>query len=127
MIITTNGCFDILHYGHLRFLEIAASYGHLVVGINSDDYIRKIKGREPVHNKEQRAYNLMRVKGVREVIVFEEDTPVEFLRRHKPGVHLKSKQGYKGIEGEILKEWGGKLVLLDDIEGFSTTDILNRS
>src|SRR3990167_95007 len=121
-IITTNGCFDVLHYGHLRMLEIASQYGDLIVGINSDAYIRKHKKREPIHNEEQRRYNLSRIKGVIYVEVFREDTPEQFLRRHNPNYHFKSRNGYKGIEADILKEWGGKLILIDDIKGFSTTN-----
>lgn len=125
MIVTTNGCFDVLHYGHLKGLEQASKYGELVVGINSDDYIRKFKNREPVHNEEERAYNLSRVKGVSKVEVFTEDTPINFLRKYKPAFHFKSASGYKGLEQSILDEWNGKVIIMKDFEGLSSTKIIS--
>jgi rfaE bifunctional protein nucleotidyltransferase chain/domain len=125
-IVTTNGCFDVLHYGHLKTFEQARELGDiLLVGINSDAYIMNWKGRTPIHNENQRAYNLSRLRDVDGVVLFTQNIPDKFLRAIRPNIHVKSKEGYKGIEGPILYEFSGKLVLLDDLPGFSTTNILN--
>lgn len=126
-IVTTNGCFDILHVGHLRLLEYAKSQGdYLIVGVNSDSSVKRYKPGRPINNEFDRAYLLSRLSCVDYVDVFEEDTPESFLRKVRPEIHVKSKSGYKGIEKDILKEWNGKLVLMDDEEGYSTTNILNK-
>jgi rfaE bifunctional protein nucleotidyltransferase chain/domain len=124
-VATTNGCFDVLHYGHLKGFELAKQNADiLLVGINSDDYIKQFKGRTPVHNEIQRAYNLGKLRDVNGVVLFTQDTPEQFLRAVKPNLHLKSKAGYKGIEGEILKEWNGELILMDDLPGFSSSRLI---
>jgi rfaE bifunctional protein nucleotidyltransferase chain/domain len=128
-IVTTNGCFDLLHYGHLKTFQLAKELGDiLLVGINSDGYIRAHKGEgRPINNELIRAYNLSRIRDINGVVLFHEDTPNEFLKIVKPRYHVKSRSGYKGPEESVLKQWGGKLVITDDIPGYSTTNILNET
>ena len=127
-MITTNGCFDVLHYGHLKFFNRIKELfpeNRLVVLINSDEYIRKVKKREPFHNEQQRIFNLKQIKGIAEVKVFYEDTPNEMILKLKPKAHIKSNSGYKGCEEEVLNQIDCALVLLPDTQGFSTTRLLN--
>ena len=125
---TTNGCFDVIHYGHIQLLKVAkASCDILVVGLNSDASVKRLKGpTRPIHNQRARAYVLNELIPVDYVYIFEEDDPTNFLRLVKPIQHTKSKGGYKGIEEPILKEWNGKLNLLDDVTSYSTSEILRR-
>jgi rfaE bifunctional protein nucleotidyltransferase chain/domain len=122
-IVTTNGCFDILHLGHIETFRIAKQYGnYLIVCLNSDDSVRRLKGEgRPVHNQDYRKRMLESIRYVDEVKVFNEDDPRKILDEIKPMVHIKSKTGYKGIEKEVVERNGGKIVLVDDVAGFSST------
>jgi len=86
IIVFTNGCFDILHAGHVSYLEEAKSLGDiLIVGLNSDDSVRRIKGdKRPIIPQEERAYILSRLKPVDYVVIFDEDTPENLIKRIKP-------------------------------------------
>jgi len=124
-IATTNGAFDILHRGHIyTFLE-AAKRGNLIVGINSDESVRRYKGNDrPINNQYDRAYMVAALDFVAYATIFEEDNPIELLSIIKPDFHVKSKSGFKGLEREVVETNGGDIVLLEDIEGYSTTNIL---
>lgn len=122
--ITTNGCFDILHIGHLKLLETASSLGRLVVLINSDISVKKLKGDDrPLNNQEDRKKMLLAIKYVDEVIIFEHDELNNTLSGIKPDYHVKSVKGYKGLEKETIESHGGKILLIEDTE-HSTTKML---
>jgi D-beta-D-heptose 7-phosphate kinase/D-beta-D-heptose 1-phosphate adenosyltransferase len=127
-VVTTNGCFDILHIGHIRLLERAKSLGdYLIVCINSDNSVKRLKGENrPIFNQEERKRMLLALKCVNEVRVFEEDNPIEIIKKIRPNIHVKSISGYKGIEGDTVRGCGGILMLFPDIESVSTTKIIEK-
>ena len=125
-IVFTNGCFDILHMGHVKYLEKARSFGDLlIVGLNSDQSLRRLKGDgRPVNPQYDRAYLLAALDAVDFVTVFEEDTPYELIKAIEPDVLVKGGD-YRGKEvvgSDIAKE----LRLVDFVEGRSTTAIIER-
>ena len=126
MRVWMNGCFDVLHYGHFRMIEYAASLGgKLIIGIDSDDRIKKMKGsNRPYHTAYQRYYNLKSIKGVSDVSIFNTDEElVELIKTYNPDVFVIGSD-YKNkpiIGGEFAKE----ILYFDRIEEFSTTKILN--
>ena len=99
-IVTTNGCFDILHSGHLYIFERAKYLGkYLIVGINSEESVRKYKGSDrPINSENDRALLVAALKPVNYITIFNEDTPIEFFNLLKPDFHVKSKSGFTGIE-----------------------------
>jgi len=127
-IATTNGAFDLMHSGHLHSLYTAKSYGDiLIVGLNSDKSIRSYKSSDrPIIPQEERAKMLSALEKIDYVVIFDEDDPRELLRVIKPNFHVKSKAGFKGIERDVVESNGGKIILLEDISSFSTTDIIRK-
>lgn len=127
-VVTTNGAFDILHPGHIATLLQARAMGDLlIVGLNTDESIKSYKSTErPYQTLEERMAIIASLECVNYVTSFSETTPHAFLRAVKPHVHVKSKSGYTGAEEPILKEWNGRLELLGDLEGYSTTRIINK-
>ena len=138
-ITTINGCFDILTPGHLKILCEAYSYtyvdsafcsnGPLVVGLNSDISVRKMKGEgRPVLSEMERAYLLHSLGYVHCVIIFDDLTCENFIRKVRPQIHVNdSSYGQNCVEKKVLDEYGGELVLFPkDTKSFSTTDIVNR-
>jgi D-beta-D-heptose 7-phosphate kinase/D-beta-D-heptose 1-phosphate adenosyltransferase len=125
-IVFTNGCFDILHPGHIWCLEQAASLGDcLIVGLNSDASVRRLKGpKRPIQSESDRAFILSRIVGVSHVVVFEEDTPEELLRLVRPKVLVKGGdwQG-RPIAGS---EYAETVLTVPYIIGKSTTGFLER-
>jgi D-beta-D-heptose 7-phosphate kinase/D-beta-D-heptose 1-phosphate adenosyltransferase len=126
-VVFTNGCFDILHQGHIEYLEQARSLGDkLVVGVNADASVRKLKGdSRPINTETSRAYLLASLSFVDLVTIFEEDTPLELLTELIPDVLVKGGD-YKEADvvgGEVVREHGGKVEILPFKEGFSTTAI----
>ena len=129
-IVFTNGCFDILHIGHIRYLQQASKLGDvLVVGINSDESVKRLKGdSRPINNEKDRCEMLASFGFVDFVVIFNEDTPLELINEIKPGVLVKGGD-YKPDEvvgKSEVESWGGELVLLPFVEGKSTTNIINR-
>ena len=129
--VFTNGCFDVLHVGHVRYLKEAKKLGdRLVVGLNSDASVRRLKGKSrPLVNQENRKEVLEALESVDEVIVFDEDTPLELINRVKPQVLVKGGD-YKieDIVGhEEVLSWGGEVKSLRFHEGHSSTSIIERS
>ena len=123
-LIFTNGCFDLLHPGHLSLLEFCASLGKVVVGLNSDESVRRLKGSErPVIPQKFRKYSLEACKWVSEVHIFEEDTPFELIKSLRPDIVVKGGE-YRGQEvvGQTLAE----IVLFDPTNEFSTTRLIER-
>lgn len=129
-IVFTNGCFDILHVGHIRYLQEAAKLGDiLVIGLNSDASVKRLKGLErPINNVTERAELLGALGFVDYVAVFEEDTPLELIKKIHPDVLVKgSDYALNEIVGKKeVEEYGGKLVLIPLVEGKSTTGIINK-
>ncbi len=127
-IVTTNGAFDLLHAGHIASLEKAKEQGDiLVIGLNSDSSIKKYKSiNRPIIPQEYRAKILAALEIVNYVVIFDETDPINFLSKVKTDVHVKSKTGYKGIEKNVVEENGGKIILMDDIPGLSTTNIISK-
>ncbi len=128
-IVFTNGCFDIIHRGHVEYLNKAKKLGDvLIVGINSDESVKKIKGdKRPIIPLYSRAYILDNLKAVDFVVPFDEETPIELIKIIKPDVHVKGGD-YKEEdlpEAEIVKGYGGEIKIIPLIEGYSTTKIIN--
>jgi D-beta-D-heptose 7-phosphate kinase/D-beta-D-heptose 1-phosphate adenosyltransferase len=126
-IVFTNGCFDILHVGHVKYLEVAKSFGDiLIIGLNSDASVKRLKGESrPINISEDRAYVLSSLEAVSYVVEFEEDTPYELIRAIKPDILVKGGD-YKGksvVGSDIAKE----LRLVDFIDGKSTTKIIEKA
>lgn len=130
-IVFTNGCFDILHIGHIRYLQEISKLGEiLVVGVNGDDSVRKLKGEgRPVNAVADRVEMLAAYSFIDYVVVFDEDTPIELIKKLKPDVLAKGAD-YKRIEDvvgwDVVIDNGGQVVLSDYVEGKSTTKILDK-
>ena len=125
-IVFTNGCFDILHVGHVKYLEVAKSYGDiLIVGLNADSSVSKLKGNSrPINIQEDRAYILASLESVDYVVIFEEDTPYELIKLIKPNILVKGGD-YEGknVVGEDIVD---ELKLVQFIDGKSTTNTIKR-
>ncbi len=126
-IVFTNGCFDILHAGHVKYLEVAKSFGDmLIVGLNSDQSVRRLKGESrPINQSEDRAYVLSALESVSFVVEFEEDTPYELIKAVEPDVLVKGGdyEGKEVVGSDIAKE----LRLVDFVDGKSTTNIIKKA
>ena len=129
VIVFTNGCFDLLHVGHLTYLERARSLGDLlVVGVNSDDSVRRLgKGPgRPLNAAADRALVLAGLRCVDYVTVFGEDTPVQTLELLKPGIHTKGGDYLADElpEAAAVRAYGGRVEILPFVEGYSTTALI---
>lgn len=129
-IVFTNGCFDILHVGHMRYLEEAKSFGdYLFVGVNSDESVRRLKGpTRPINNEQDRAELLAGLKSVDYTVVFTEDTPVELIEELKPSIHIKGGDYKKEDlpETKVVESYGGEVYIVSLIEGKSTTNVVKK-
>ena len=129
-VVFTNGCFDILHLGHLDYLGKASKLGHkLIVGLNTDTSVKRLKGtNRPVNNEQARAMMLASLAVVDAVVLFEEDTPYELIRRIVPNVLVKgSDYTVEEIVGQdIVLRNGGSVIPIDLLEGYSTTSIIEK-
>ena len=125
-VVFTNGCFDILHVGHVKYLQVAKSFGDiLIVGLNSDESVSRLKGpTRPVNVAEDRAYILAALEAVDFVVPFTEDTPHELIKMIKPDVLVKGGD-YEGKE-VIGTEFAGELKLVDFVDGKSTTKTIEK-
>lgn len=129
-IVFTNGCFDILHRGHVTYLNEARKLGDLlVIGVNSDASVKRLKGPErPINNETDRAYVLSQLKSVDFTEIFTEDTPLNLILKVKPKILVK------GGDWKIDQIVGGKEVIADGgdvfslnfVDGYSTTSIINK-
>lgn len=129
-IVFTNGCFDILHIGHIRYLQESARLGDvLIIGLNSDASVKRLKGPErPINSEAERAEMLSALEFVNYVAIFEEDTPIELIKKIKPDVLVKGgdyRNEYVVGTNEVESR-GGRLVLIPFVEGKSTTEIIER-
>ncbi len=130
VVVTTNGCFDVLHIGHARYLREARALGDLlIVGVNSDESVRRLKGAtRPVIPEGERAEMLASLEAVDYVTVFGEDTPCDLLELIRPSIHVKGGDYSldQVIEREVVEAAGGKVVVGIHIPARSTTDIVAR-
>ena len=123
--VFTNGCFDILHRGHIELLQYCKSLGHVTVGLNSDDSIRRLKGLDrPINKQDDRRLLLLALRCVDDVIIFDDDTPLTLIQSLVPDVIVKGGDylmenvvGYGIADVEIFKF----------VEGYSTTAILDSN
>ncbi len=127
-VVFTNGCFDLLHIGHVRYLQQARELGNcLIVAINSDESVRRLKGpSRPIISQDERAEMLGSLECVDYVTVFDEDTPKPLLEMLRPDVLAKGGTTGEIVGREIVAGYGGKVLTLDKVEGLSTTQIINR-
>ncbi|MEQ8714278.1 MAG: D-glycero-beta-D-manno-heptose 1-phosphate adenylyltransferase [Cyclobacteriaceae bacterium] len=129
-IVFTNGCFDILHLGHVDYLEKARTLGDiLLIGVNTDASVRRIKGPErPINNEYARLRMLSALAFVDGVTLFDEDTPLHLIQTVLPDILVKGNDyNISNIVGaEIVIDAGGKVETIDLVKGFSTTDIIER-
>ena len=129
-IVFTNGCFDILHRGHLDYLSKAADLGdRLIIGVNTDQSVRNLKGsNRPVIDQETRALKLASLAYVDAVVLFDEETPLDLITALEPDILVK---GADYSESEVVgakevQTRGGRVVLIPFLEGFSTSAIIER-
>lgn len=130
-IVFTNGVFDILHRGHVTYLEQAAAHGHrLVIGLNSDASVKRLgKGMDrPLNRQNDRAQVLTALRCVDAVVIFDQDTPLELIQAIHPDVLVKGGDWTvdKIVGGEYVKKYGGEVHSLPLVEGLSTTSLVDR-
>ncbi len=130
-VVFTNGCFDILHVGHIKTLTRAKSEGSkLIVGVNSDTSVQRLKGpTRPVNPEQDRAQLLAALRCVDAVVIFEEDTPIELLEVVRPHVHVKGGdyQVDDLPEKEVVERHGGRIVIIGLVPGRSTTNLIQKT
>lgn len=126
-VVFTNGCFDVLHYGHLHYLAAAADLGDkLIVGLNSADSVRRLKGpTRPINDEPTRQTTLAALAYVDAVCVFAEDTPLELLQIIQPDYLVKGGdyQAEKVVGYQQILDAGGEVIILPFVEGYSTTNL----
>ena len=129
-VVFTNGVFDILHIGHLTYLEEAGNLGDiLVVGVNSDASVKVNKGdKRPINSEKNRAYVLLGTKFVNYAVIFDEKTPEKLLDILKPNIHVKGGDYKKEDlpETKIVEGNGGEVKILSFVDNVSTTQIINK-
>jgi len=129
-IVFTNGCFDLLHAGHVTYLEAAKKRGDkLILGLNTDRSVRAIKGpMRPVVNENDRARVLAALESVDAVILFDEETPLKLIKLIKPNVIAKGSDysADQVVGGKEVQSWGGEIALIDLVEGRSTSNIIKK-
>ena len=127
-LVFTNGCFDILHSGHVRYLQTASGFGNiLLLGLNSDSSIKKLKGpRRPIMTQADRAYLLSAIEAIDCIVIFDEDTPAKLNQTGSPDVLGKGGDYLpKDVVGyDTVKENGGKVKIVPYVEGKSTSGIV---
>jgi D-beta-D-heptose 7-phosphate kinase/D-beta-D-heptose 1-phosphate adenosyltransferase len=129
-IVFTNGCFDILHFGHAKYLKEAKRKGDvLVVGVNSDSSVRKIKGnKRPIINEAHRAGLIAALESVDFVVIFKEETPSRVIKTLKPDILVKGADwAQKDIVGrDFVLRRGGKVYTVKLVKGFSSTNLIKK-
>ena len=129
-VVFTNGCFDILHPGHIQLLLEAAELGDkLVLGLNTDASVKRLKGEDrPVNSEQSRAVIMAAQLYVDAVSLFDEDTPLELIQAIHPDVIVKGGDYTPEtvVGNDFVTSYGGKVVIVPTVEGFSTTSIINR-
>lgn len=129
-IAFTNGCFDVLHRGHVHYLESAKEPADiLIVGLNSDRSVKKLKGEDrPIVQEDDRAYILSRLEPVDVVCIFDDDTPIELLKRIKPDLLIKGGDYTvdQVVGKELVESFGGKVYVAPLIKGLSSTNLITK-
>lgn len=125
-IVFTNGCFDILHRGHVEYLQKARELGDLLIlGLNSDSSVKRLKGENrPINNEKDRAIVLSALECVDFVIIFDDDTPFELIKNLKPDILVKG--GDYKLENVIGREFAKETILIDFVDGYSTTKTIKN-
>ncbi|MCF8219528.1 MAG: D-glycero-beta-D-manno-heptose 1-phosphate adenylyltransferase [Bacteroidales bacterium] len=129
-MVFSNGCFDIMHHGHVEYLSKAADFGNLLmIGLNSDNSVRRLKGENrPLNRQNSRALLLAAMQFVDYVVLFDEDTPYELIKAVQPDVLVKGKD-YKAADivgYDIVTGQGGEVKTIDLVKGFSTSGIIEK-
>ena len=126
IIVFTNGCFDILHRGHVEYLQKARELGDLLIlGLNSDSSVKRLKGNgRPINNEIDRAIVLSALECITYISIFDEDTPLELIKIVKPDILVKG--GDYKIEDVVGREYSKETVLIDFVDGYSTTNIIKK-
>ncbi len=129
-IVFTNGCFDILHSGHVQYLAEAKELGDiLILGLNSDSSVKRLKGNDrPINNEIERATVLSALCTVSYIVIFEEDTPYMLINHIKPNILVKGGdwKPEEIVGSDIVSSYNGVVKSLSYVEGKSTTDIINK-
>lgn len=129
-IVFTNGCFDILHKGHVSYLSEAKKLGDLlIVGLNSDASVKRLKGSDrPINNENDRRYVLSQLKSVDFVEIFHDDTPLDLIKKIMPNILVKGGDWRidQIVGGKEVIENGGDVFSLNFIDGYSTSSIIHR-
>jgi len=132
-LVVTNGCFDLLHLGHVTYLEGARNLGDiLLVGVNGDDAVRQLKGEgRPINTQSDRAAVIAALQSVNAVCVFGEKTAVRFLAAAQPDVYVKggdyTLESLNQEERRVVENGGGKIVILPMVTGYSSSALLTRA
>ncbi len=129
-IVFTNGCFDIIHAGHVRYLTTAKNFGDvLIIGLNTDDSVRRLKGASrPINSQADRAEVLLGLKAVDHVIYFGEQTAENLIAEVKPDIYVKGGDYTLETlpEAAIVQSYGGRVELVNLVAGRSTTNIIEK-
>ncbi len=129
-IVFTNGCFDILHAGHVRYLTAAKKFGDiLIVGLNTDESVRRLKGENrPINSEEDRAEVLLGLKAVDHVVFFGERTAENLISEIKPDVYVKGGDYTLETlpESKIVQSYGGRVEFINLVAGRSTTNVIEK-
>jgi len=129
-IVFTNGCFDILHHGHLDLLAQAADQGHaLILGLNTDASVKRLKGDDrPITHEQDRAFQAASLLCVDAVCLFDEDTPEELIKLVRPDVLVKGGDYTidRIVGADFVQSYGGEVVIIPFVTGYSTTSIIDR-
>ena len=129
-IVFTNGCFDVLHYGHVCYLAEAKELGDkLVVGLNSDESVRRLKGEtRPINGQKERATLLAALSFIDAIVIFEEDTPKNLIKNISPDFLVKGGDyTFETIVGaEFVSSYGGKVITIPLVKNFSSSSIIKR-
>ena len=125
MIVFTNGCFDVLHRGHIDYLEKSRKLGtKLVIGLNSDASVRRLKIGRPINTQEDRKFVLLSLRCVDEVIIFDDDTPLNLIQSLKPDIITKG--GDYKVSEVVGSDIVPQTVIIPFLFGYSTTNILKK-
>ncbi len=129
-VVFTNGCFDLLHAGHVAYLQEAASLGdRLIVGLNSDASVRRLKGdQRPINPQDERKMVLEALACVDKVVIFSEDTPLQVIKQIKPDILVKGGDWTPEqiVGSEFVLSYGGQVRSLKFVEGLSSTNIIDK-
>ena len=125
MLVFTNGCFDVLHRGHIDYLEKSKKLGtKLIIGLNSDASVRRLKIGRPINTQEDRKFVLLSLRCVDEVIIFDDDTPLNLIQSLKPNIITKG--GDYKVSEVVGSDIVPQTVIIPFLPGYSTTNILNK-